>query len=217
MASWLWGQKESFWWWLRPLREFSVRCRIGVQEEMPSRFCFAALGLLPQQCPALVFPIGWPRLPAGVAWSGPHAGNACSVSKFLLSQPLLFLSVSVPLLRPCLAVTVLAQVKLTSSALLASPRAASTAGSWWGRGAFQDSHWLLSCCGSASWTEHWCGAVNLMKAAVLALEEDQSAVLPVLPVFCYLLGIAATQGCPGNMRCWDQASSTGQTVAADNS
>lgn len=56
-----------------------------------------------------------------------------------------------------------------------------------------------------------------MKAAVLALEEDQSTVLPVLPVFCYLLGIAATQGCPGNMRCWDQASSTGQTVAADNS
>lgn len=53
-----------------------------------------------------------------------------------------------------------------------------------------------------------------MKAAVLALEEDQSAVLPV---FCYLLGIAATQGCPRNMRCWDQASSTGQTVAADNS
>lgn len=44
-----------------------------------------------------------------------------------------------------------------------------------------------------------------MKAAVLALEEDQRAVLSVLPVFCYLLGIAATQGYPEHMRCWDQA------------
>lgn len=44
-----------------------------------------------------------------------------------------------------------------------------------------------------------------MKAAALALEEDQRAVLSVLPVFCYLLGIAATQGYPEHMRCWDQA------------
>lgn len=56
-----------------------------------------------------------------------------------------------------------------------------------------------------------------MKAAVLSLEEDQSALLSVSPVFCYLLGIAAAQGCPRHRRCGDQASSTGWTVAADNS